>query len=251
MATDAGIDHRLALVQMNPPGWLAAAPAACLARFCYSRLAAGWGGAQRTGYTPESPDWPWTFAWTWNGPDARGGTNAHRYHEPRPHEPWEARIAIVAGLVFVPAGDLGLYALRVKNGSVAWQFTNGKCHATPVFDKAGGSLFVGTQEGMVHRLEAGTGKSLVRFTTGAALNKSLLVADDHLFAPTTDGVLHRLVAPTLTLKWKYTSGATAATRCCPPGPRSKTRCRSARRICGFSASPGAGAGHCGPQNRLR
>ena len=36
------------------------------------------GNAQRTGFTPESPQWPWTFAWTWNGPDVEGGGGAHR-----------------------------------------------------------------------------------------------------------------------------------------------------------------------------
>jgi len=169
------------------------------------------GNAQRTGYTAESPQWPWTFAWSWNGPDAQGGTNAHRYHQPQRHEPWEARIVVGAGLVFAPAGELGLYALRVRDGSVAWQFTNGTCHAPPAFDASSGAVFVGTQEGMIHKLEAGSGKSLARFTTGAPLNKALMLAGAHLYALTADGVLHQLAATTLTVKWKYAAGSPAAT----------------------------------------
>ena len=169
------------------------------------------GNAQRTGHTEESPEWPWTFAWTWNGPDAQGGTNAHRYHQPRRHEPWETRIVVRAELVFAPAGELGLYALRLKDGSVAWQFTNGTCHATPAFDASSSAVFVGSQEGMIHKLEAGSGKSLARFGAGAALNKSLLLASAHLYALTADGVLHQLDATTLAVNWKYVAGATAAT----------------------------------------
>lgn len=184
--------------------------------FGLSRLGANdWpqdlGNAQRTGYIVESPEWPWTFAWTWNGPDAQGGTNEHRYHQPRPHEPWEARIAVGAGMVFAPAGELGLYALRVKDGSVAWQFTNGTCQVAPASDAANGVVFVGTHEGVVHRLDAKTGKSLARFPAGAALNKSLLLAGAHLYALTADGVLHQLDAATLTPTWKYAAGAPAAT----------------------------------------
>ncbi len=167
--------------------------------------------AQRAGYTAESPQWPWKFAWTWNGPDAQGGTNAHRYHQPQPHEPWEARICVGAGLVFAPAGELGLYVLRVKDGSVAWQFTNGTCHATPAYDAFNGTLFVGTQEGTIHKLEVATGQSMARFQAGAALNKSLLLAGPRLYALTTDGGLIQLDARALTLKWKYEAGAAAAT----------------------------------------
>ena len=169
------------------------------------------GNAQRTGYTAESPQWPWTFAWTWNGPDPQGSTNAHRYHQPRPHEPWEARIAVGAGLVFAPAGELGLFALRVKDGSVAWQFTNGTCHATPAFDALSGALFVGTREGAVQKLDAKSGKSLARYSANSPVNKSLLLAAAQLYAVTTDGALHQLDTTTLALNWKYSGGAAVAT----------------------------------------
>jgi hypothetical protein len=169
------------------------------------------GNAQRTGYTAESPQWPWTFAWTWNGPDGQGGTNGHRYHQPRPHDPWEARIAVGGGLVFAPAGKLGLYALRVKDGSVAWQFTNGTCHTTPAFNASSGAVFVGTEEGVIQKLDSQTGKSLARFATGSVLNKSLLLAAAHLYVVTRNGVLHQLEGATLKLNWKYRAKAAVAT----------------------------------------
>ncbi len=39
--------------------------------------------AQRTGFTLEEPQEPWSLAWTWNGPDANGGTGGHSYDAPR------------------------------------------------------------------------------------------------------------------------------------------------------------------------
>ena len=167
------------------------------------------GNVQRTGFTSEAPSWPWTFAWTWNGPDANGGTNAHRYHQPAPHQPWEARIAVGGGWVFAPAGELGLFALRVSDGSVAWQFTNGACHATPAF--ANGAVFVGTQDGTLHKLESATGKSLARVSLGAPLNKAVLLAGASVYALTSEGTLHQLGAATLQRGWSYASGARAAT----------------------------------------
>src|SRR5687767_8721160 len=68
--------------------------------------------AQRTGYTAEEPVLPWTLAWTWNGPDAAGGAGGHRYHQPTPYVPWEARTCTGGAHVYVPGNANGLYALK-------------------------------------------------------------------------------------------------------------------------------------------
>ena len=48
--------------------------------------ATGWnqesGDAQRTGYTAEEPVEAWTYTWSFNGPDATGGTPSHFYNAP-------------------------------------------------------------------------------------------------------------------------------------------------------------------------
>jgi len=83
------------------------------------------GYPQRTGFTAEEPSLRWRFAWAWNGPDEKGGADGHHYHQPRPHEPWEARVCTGGSHVFAPAGKLGLFALNKEDGSVAWQFKGG------------------------------------------------------------------------------------------------------------------------------
>jgi outer membrane protein assembly factor BamB len=169
------------------------------------------GNAQRTGFTPEEPALPWRFAWAWNGPDEKGGTGAHHYHQPRPHEPWEARVCTGGPHVFAPAGKLGLYALKKTDGNVAWQFQGGTCNATPVYDAASQSVVVGTDEGELFGLEAGTGKVLARFAADAPLTKSMLVAGNHAFALTSTGVLHKVALPSMIVVWRYDAKASAQT----------------------------------------
>jgi len=169
------------------------------------------GNAQRTGFTPEEPALPWLLAWTLNGPDGKGGTTAHHYHQLRPHEPWEARICTGGAHVYAPAGKPGLYALRKTDGSVAWQFQDGTCNATPAYDAATDSLVVGTDEGNLFRLEAATGKVLGRFAAAAPLTKSILVAGDYAFALTSTGVLHKVALHSMALVWSYDAKAEAQT----------------------------------------
>lgn len=169
------------------------------------------GNAQRTGWTPESPSAPWTFAWTWNGPDERGGSGGHFHHQPRRHEPWEARVVVAAGHVFAPAGTNGLFALRLADGTVAWRFSGGACHAAAAFDAATGSLFVGTEAGTLHRLEATDGRELGRYDAGAPLRKALLLAGGHVFALDADGVLHKVAADGVRGLWRHAAGSPAST----------------------------------------
>jgi hypothetical protein len=169
------------------------------------------GNAQRTGFTPEEPAMPWRFAWVWNGPDEKGGTDGHHYHQLRPHEPWEARVCTGGSYVFAAAGKLGLYALKKTDGGFAWQFQGGTCHATPAYDQGSQSVVVGTDEGDLFRLDAATGKVLGRFAATAPLNKSMLLAGDHAFALTSTGILHKVSLPKMTAVWSYEANAAAQT----------------------------------------
>ena len=93
---------------------------------------------QRTGYIAIEPNEPWTLLWTWNGPDANGGTGGHAYDAPR-----EARTVAGGGYIYVPAGAQGLYALREASGQVAWHLTAAAFNATPAFDPAAGGRLCG------------------------------------------------------------------------------------------------------------
>ena len=57
--------------------------------------------AQRSGYIDLEPAEPWTFLWSWNGPDAQGGSRAHFYDAP-----WEARTVTGGEYLYVPFGDI-------------------------------------------------------------------------------------------------------------------------------------------------
>ena len=175
------------------------------------------GNAQRTGWTAEEPELPWEFAWVWNTPEAPGG---HRYHQPAPHEPWEARVVVGGGKVFAPAGELGLFALRVPDGSVAWQFHE-TCHAAAAFHAESDVLFVGTTGGAVVKLRAADGAELGRFEAGEAVTKSLLFARGRVLALTKSGVLHSIEPGTMKAAWTYESGSVAAT---PPAWSERARC---------------------------
>ena len=190
---------------------------ACVALIAWGRPAPAveWsqdgGNAQRTGFTTEEPAMPWKFAWSWNGPDEKGGTGAHQYHQPKPHEPWEARVCTGGAHVFASAGKRGLFALKKSDGSVAWQFSDGICNAAPAFDADTGSLLVGTDEGVLFRLDAGTGKILGRFDAHAPLTKAVLLADGHAFALAGNGVLHKVALATMKPAWTFNAAAAAQT----------------------------------------
>ena len=169
------------------------------------------GNAQRTGCTAEEPELPWKFLWAWNGPDENGGTSGHKYHQPRPYSPWEARVCVGGGLVFAPAGVQGLYALRTEDGSVAWHFTKGHCQATPAFDAASGSLFVGTSEGDLWKLDVKTGREHGQVRIPGKLDKALLLDSGHIYALTLEGVLHQIETESLRIRWRYLAGSPAST----------------------------------------
>lgn len=190
-------------------------PLGCLLGTLAALGASDWpqdlGNAQRTAWTPESPATPWSFAWTWNGPDECGGPGGHFYHQPRRHEPWEARVIVATGLVFVPAGTHGLFALRLTDGTVVWRFSGGECHAAAAFDAASGSVFVGTEAGTLHRLNTADGRELGRYDAGAPLRKALLLANGHLFALAADGVLHKVASDGVRGLWRYVANSPAST----------------------------------------
>src|SRR5580693_5212013 len=97
-----------------------------------SSASTGWsqdaGNAQRTGYTTEDPLTPWTYLWSWNGPDANGGVGGHTYDAPR-----EARTVMGGGNIYVPAGSQGLYALNAANGTQTWRVTAATFNAAPAY----------------------------------------------------------------------------------------------------------------------
>jgi hypothetical protein len=162
--------------------------------------------AQRTGYTLEEPEEPWTLAWTWNGPDASGGTTKHLYDAPS-----EARTITGGNFVYAPAGNKGLYALSKQNGTPAWNVINTSFNATPAYDTTNNWVFAGGLDGRLYKIDAQTGAVLQTYSAGSPLNKSVLLVGQFAYVVTDSGQLHKVNTANMTGAWVYSSNAPIAT----------------------------------------
>ncbi|HEY4690068.1 MAG TPA: PQQ-binding-like beta-propeller repeat protein [Anaerolineae bacterium] len=162
--------------------------------------------AQRTGYTSEEPNEPWTLLWTWNGPDANGGNTAHFYDAPR-----EARTVTGGSYVYVPAGTHGLYALAKTNGQIGWHVANVTFNATPAYDPSGQHVFAGGANGLLYKINAQTGAVVQTFTASGPLNRGVLLVGSYAYVVTNDGDLHKVNTATMSSVWTYTANSTAST----------------------------------------
>lgn len=161
---------------------------------------------QRTGYTTEEPVLPWRFLWSWNGPDASGGTGGHFYDAPP-----EARTITGGPYVYVPAGSRGIYALNKLNGQQAWNLTVAAFNATPAYDATGGFLIAGAANGQLYKIDLRTGTVSATYNAGNPLNKSVLLIGSFAFVVTDNGQLHKVNISNMTRVWMYTANAAIAT----------------------------------------
>lgn len=162
--------------------------------------------AQRTGYIPEEPLQPWRLLWTWNGPDANGGTGGHSYDAPR-----EARTVTGGSYVYVPAGGQGLYALSKQDGRAAWNLRVTSFNATPAYDPAIAVLYANGADGQVYKIDSRTGSVLQSYNAGSPLNKSVLLIGEFVYAVTDSGQLHKVNTTSMTAAWVYAANAPIAT----------------------------------------
>jgi hypothetical protein len=150
------------------------------------------GNAQRTGYTPEEPTQSdqWKFAWHWKPASL--------------NLPRQAQAVVGGGLLFMPAGKEGLYAINIHNGSVAWRNQSTEFEAAGVYDANTKNLFIGGKDGKIYRFDA-TGRVVSTFQTpnGGQIDKALLLAGGHLYAADTKSFLYKLSTPAMTLTWTY------------------------------------------------
>jgi outer membrane protein assembly factor BamB len=162
--------------------------------------------AQRTGYTTEEPVEPWALLWTWNGPDASGGSTKHVYNAPR-----EGRTVTGGGNIYVPAGAQGLYALSMATGQVVWNLkvTNVSFTATPAYDGTSASVFAGATDGRLYKVSA-TGMAQ-SYLAGNPINRSVLLVGNYAYVVTDDGHVHKVDAATMTSAWVYAAGSAAST----------------------------------------
>jgi hypothetical protein len=167
--------------------------------------------AQHTGATNPEPAESWTFAWAWNGPDARGGTSGHFYDAPR-----EARTVSGGGRIYVPAGAQGLYALDQGDGSVAWHLAGHVFNASPAYDPTTGAVFAGSADGSLYKVNATTGQVQATYAAGAPLNKAVLLVGGFVYLVNTNGELHKVDAAALARQWVYRACAAQCALDTPP-----------------------------------
>lgn len=83
-----------------------------------------------------------------------------------------------------------VYALRLKDGRILWKTTTGSVEAPLGFD--GDALFVGTEEGLVLRLEAERGTVAWRRQVSGAVRAAPVVTSEGIAVATTNDTLYLL-----------------------------------------------------------
>jgi outer membrane protein assembly factor BamB len=162
--------------------------------------------AQRTGGTSVEPTEPWSYIWSFNGPDSNGGSGNHLYDAPK-----EARTVVGNGKIYVPAGTHGLFALNLSDGAKAWSITNRSFPSTPSYDPLTKSIYAGTSEGIIVKIDSNTGTVNAAYDTGSPINKTVLVVGNFVYAVTENGKLFKLNTTTFSPVWTYSSGSRADT----------------------------------------
>lgn len=154
--------------------------------------------AQRTGYSPEEPLTPWTYAWFWAAPS---NMNPVR----------DGRAIVGGGKVYAPAGNYGIYALNLGNGSQAWRVTNASFNAAAAYDPATQTVLAGGVDGRIYKINAGSGSIEGTFSTGNAINVAVVVVGDSVYAVNDSGDLVRVRIADMSQVWRYSAGSGGAT----------------------------------------
>ncbi len=163
--------------------------------------------SQRTGFTTEDPALPWSYAWSWNGPDSNGNTTANFYDAPLR----DAHVITGGNYLYAPAGINGLYALNLQSGQQVWHYMGGDVEGTPAFDQSTGSVFTSTLDGKVVKLNGQTGAIVGIFSTSNTIVKPLLLIPGYVFAVTIQGNVHKINTSTMTKDWTYSAGSEITT----------------------------------------
>src|SRR5437762_2596071 len=88
---------------------------------------------------------------------------------------------------------------------LAWTYAAGKpIKAAAAI--AGGRVFVGDDEGIVHAVDFFTGKELWKFKTDASIEATPLVLDGVVYIGSSDANVYAIEAATGKQKWKYETG---------------------------------------------
>lgn len=169
------------------------------------------GNAQRTGYIAQEPTAPWSVLWSWNGADRDGGLGGHLYTAPH-----EGRPVAASTLLFVPAGESGLYALELATGAVRWHLVGHPIVASPAYDATSDTVLAGSTDGNLIKITAETGAVVSRVFCSAPIRKAVLVQGTAAYVVTELGVLKKITISTMAVAWTHTPTGTPGRATTPP-----------------------------------
>jgi outer membrane protein assembly factor BamB len=108
-------------------------------------------------------------------------------------------ILVVSGVhLSTPSDASGPVSLR-------WSYTTGNFVDSPAV--AGGTVYIGSDDGKVYALDAATGDLRWTYTTGAAVESSPAVAAGTVYIGSNDDRVYALNAATGHLRWTYKTGS--------------------------------------------
>ena len=162
--------------------------------------------AQRSGYTAQVVEAPWRWKWAWNGPNSSGGVSSGKSELPRNVQPITG-----GGRVYVAASGRGVFALSKPNGSVLWNSSpGGNLDSTPAYDLSSGTLFVGSTNGRLYKLNAADGQMVGEFNAGASISTAPALLRDRVVISAGSRVI-ALNPNTMQPLWSYEAGSTVHT----------------------------------------
>ena len=165
--------------------------------------------AQRTGYAPSVPTYPWRLRWIWNGVTASGGISKVTTSGTLPRN---VQPVTGGGRVYVATGTDGVFALSEATGQQLWQRNGiGDVRSTVAYDPDTQAVFVVSANGRLYKLRASDGTIVQQFNTGQTSTLPLppaVLNDRVLFA--MGNSVYAVNKTTMTAMWTYNAGATVA-----------------------------------------
>ncbi|MGE3841510.1 MAG: PQQ-binding-like beta-propeller repeat protein [Vicinamibacterales bacterium] len=172
-------------------------------------LLCGWFG---TAVHPASAEWPTLGAnqerTSAVREEVRGPLSAAWYRPFEPYINYKTQVIAADGRLFVSTAR-GLYALDSDTGAMLWVYpTETPLGHSPTY--AGGTLYVGSYDRTIHRIDAATGQRMPGWTphvAGAGFETNPLVSNGRIYAGNRDGYFYCLDAITGALRWRFRTGA--------------------------------------------
>lgn len=152
---------------------------------------------QRTGYTPEIPQKPWTFKWHWEPDDMD-------------NMPPSAHPVTGGEYIYMPGGSQGLYAIRKSNGQQGWK-KRGTFNAAPAYHSGTGYLYAGSSDGKLYKIDSSNGNTVASYNAGSAIDHEVLLVGDMAYVTTANGELHKVNTNTMSQVWEYSANSAATT----------------------------------------